>query len=302
MDETATRALPAHQAGKTERARSDAALLELFDEEPLRAWELFIDRYADSIFASVRALGTDYDEVMDRFVYVCEKLVEDDYRRLRSVKYLGERGELTPWLRQVTKNLVINWVVSKEGRRRLLKPIEELSDLDQEVFKGRFWRGWSPSEIWGALRAGGNRDVRLLDILDSLDRVERKLTPKKRWRLMAQLLRRGPSPTLIEEQVADTHQRTGPERALLRNEAETRLRHALAQLTARERLLLQLRYEDSLPIAETARALRISQKEAKASLAFVRRRLRGLLQEADLSVEKEGEHEGAGGVSNDLPE
>ena len=128
-------------------ALSDAALLVLFRSQPQRAWELFIDKYARLIITRLRRFGLDYDQAMDRFVYVCEKLCEQDYRRLRSVRYLGSSGELTPWLVQVVRNLAINWAQSQEGRQRLSKPIAQLGRLDQKVFEAHFHLGLIPSEI-----------------------------------------------------------------------------------------------------------------------------------------------------------
>lgn len=58
---------------------SDSELLVLFQTNSAKAWRLFIDRYADGMFSLIRSLGFDYDQAMDRFTYVCEKLCEKDF-------------------------------------------------------------------------------------------------------------------------------------------------------------------------------------------------------------------------------
>ncbi len=110
---------------------SDTDLLTLFRCDPQQAWKLFIDRYADFIFSHLHTSGFNYDQAMDRFVYVCEKLCEQDFRKLRMIRYAGRSGDLTPWLRKVIKNLCINWAWSAEGRRRLFKSVERLSPRDR---------------------------------------------------------------------------------------------------------------------------------------------------------------------------
>lgn len=58
---------------------SDTELLMLFHRDPQRAWELFIEKYADPLFSYLHNLGFNYDQAMDRFVYICEKLCEQDF-------------------------------------------------------------------------------------------------------------------------------------------------------------------------------------------------------------------------------
>ena len=62
-----------------ETTLSDTELLTVFHNHAERAWEIFIERYADVILSHLRSLGFDYDQAMDRFVYVCEKLCEQNF-------------------------------------------------------------------------------------------------------------------------------------------------------------------------------------------------------------------------------
>jgi DNA-directed RNA polymerase specialized sigma24 family protein len=201
-------------------APSDAELLALFADSPQRAWGLFLERHAGAMLAMLRGLGFDRDQAMDRFVYVCEKLSEDDFRRLRSVRRLGQRSELTPWLRAVVRNLCVNWAWSLEGRRRLLKSIGRLSELDRRVFQLHFWNGRAPSEIFEHLRCTYRHDLSLLDVFESLERILSRLSRKKLWRLVTALARRQrplslDDPTLGDEP-APLRDRDTPEAMLLR--------------------------------------------------------------------------------------
>lgn len=251
---------------------SDTEILALFHRQPDRAWGLFLERYADAILSHLRDLGFDYDQAMDRFVYVCTKLSDDDYRRLKTVRYAGRDGELIPWLRQVVKNLCINWAWSTEGRRRLLKPITRLPAREQRIFELYFWSGLSPSAIYEQLRLEHHRNLSLVDVLAALERILSLLSRKKLERLMSNLVRaRGP--VSLDEldgesrpalQLPDTG--ADPESLLIQKETAEQLERALAELLPKERLVVQFRYEEGMAVRETAEMLRMSEAEVTRSL------------------------------------
>jgi RNA polymerase sigma factor (sigma-70 family) len=191
----------------------------------------------------------------------------------------------------VTKNLAINWIVSQQGRRRLATPVARLPAFDQRVFALHFWRGMRASEIAAQLRAEG-REVRLLDVLDSLDRIFRQLSPGALWRLLTGWMRRQePLPLLLEGDAATLPLPSAepyPETQLLRREAETMLADALAGLPARDRLLVLLCYEDGLQVADAARLVGLSEGQARSRLRAARRYLRRRLGKADSAVGGDG--------------
>ncbi|MEZ5424653.1 MAG: sigma factor-like helix-turn-helix DNA-binding protein [Pyrinomonadaceae bacterium] len=261
---------------------SDDELLKLFRREPDRAWNLFIKRYADHIYTQIRSLGFDYDEAMDRFVYVCEKLSENDFRRLLAVDHTGERGELIPWLRTVVKNLCINWAWSKEGRRRLFKSIEDLPPAEQKIFELYFWRGFSADEIYEQMRLDGQPDLKFISVLDSLERIFRALGRQNLWRLFCSLARRTGEDSLdqIEEETGlqPADERADAEETLLQKETVRRVNRALENLSTEERIAVRLHYVEKLTIGEVARLRRSSEREIKNALKTALRKLRRELE------------------------
>ncbi len=261
----------------------DGDLLRLFDSDPHRAWDLFLERYADFLLTTLRRLGFGHDAAMDRFVHVCEKLCEDDFRRLRGVRFAGQRGELVPWLREVTANLARNWTWSTEGRLRWFKSIAALGPLERRVFELHFWHGLGPSRILEALlaeRFEENTEMTLDRVFEALENVFNHLDANQLWRLASRLLRRRPAVA-----VARGDPETGlafeppaaaadPERRLIEKERREALSRALGELPARERLILQLRYEETLGLAEVAEIVGVSPSTVKASLRSSRERLR----------------------------
>jgi len=258
---------------------TDEKLLALFHEDGERAWDLFLDRYADFLLSCLRHLGFDHDEAMDRFVYVCEKLCEDDFRRFRSVRFLGSEGELIPWLRTVARNLSVSWAWSVDGRRRLFKSIAELPRRTQRVFELYFWQGLTPSRVYEELRAEEQEDMGFVTVLGELETIFAHLDDGQLWRLMSGLLRgreavavgvEDPRTGIAFEPPANDD---GPEAALLRKERREDLERRLGELTARDRLILQLRYEESLSLAEVAEIVGVSVSTVKGSLKSSRERL-----------------------------
>ena len=265
---------------KTNPGLSDTEVLRLFHEDAAGAWRLFIDRYADLMFAALRGMGFDYDQAMDRFVYICEKLCEDDFRRLKTVRYAGQRGDLTPWVRQVVKNLSVNWLWSVEGRRRLLKPIAQLPMNDQIVFELYFWKGLSPPEIYEELRVRRFPDLDPGGVYDALERIFAQLSQKKLWRLMSNMARRRRVVSLDETdeeaglRIDPPDLRANPENTLVQKEAEERLVGARAALSPREQLVIQLRFEECLAFKAIADILRLEEYVVKTMLKDILDKLR----------------------------
>lgn len=251
---------------------TDGELLTLFQEDPQRAWRLFIDRYANAIFSLIRNLGFDYDAAMDRFVFVCEKLSAKDFHRLKTIRYAGSYGDLTPWIRQVVKRLCINWAWSEEGRKRLLKPIARLGPLEQRVFELYFWHGLLPSEIEERLRQEHFSQAEPAAVFEALDKILSRLSEKKLWRLVSNLARARGALSLDEMgedsgpswDVADLE--GNPESDLLEREQDQILQRALQHLPERQVLMLQFRFEQALTVAEIAEILRIEEREVKKQL------------------------------------
>ena len=259
---------------------SDEELLALFGTEPERAWDLFIDRYAALVLSTLRHLGFDHDEAMDRFVYICEKLCEQGFRRLRTIRYAGRRGELTPWVRTVVKHLSVSWAWSVDGRRRLFKSIAELPARERRVFELYFWNGLAPSEVHERMRAEEQSDIRLVEVLDALEVVFGHLSENQTWRLMSQLMRnrqavpiagKGPE---VRSAFEPPDVEADPEEALLQRERSETVAGALAELPPRERLIVQLRFEEALTLGEVAEITSLSLSAVKSSLRTSLGRLR----------------------------
>ena len=246
---------------------SDTELLDLFHTDQEKAWDLFIEKHANFIFTNLRRTGFDHDRAMDCFVYVCEKLCEKRFRRLKTVEYAGQKGDITPWLRTVINRLSVNWLWAKNGRKRLPKPVQEMSGRDQKIFRFYFWSGQRPSQIFESLLLEQEVDLTLGDVFDSLQRIFAVLSKKKLWNLMSGLLR-AHRPASLDKidletgfQIHAVDERPLPDNVLTKKEDSEILSTAMDKLSVRERLVTLMRYEDTLPIVDIAALLRIEPRE-----------------------------------------
>lgn len=262
----------------------DSELLVLFQTNSAKAWRLFIDRYADGMFSLIRSLGFDYDQAMDRFTYICEKLCEKDFRRLKAIKYAGSHGDLTPWVRQVVKRLCVNWAWSEDGRKRLLKPIASLGPLEQRVFELYFWRGLTPSQIDERLRQEHFSGLETRSVFDALEQILSQISEKKLWRLVSNLARARGSVSLDEadeesgivpDVAADG---PDPEIELIQREQDQILQRALQHLPTRAVVILQFRYEHALSLAEIAELMLLDESNVRRTLEDCLKTLRKIIK------------------------
>lgn len=256
--------------------------MSLFHSEPLHAWEIFIDKYADTIFKTLQHSGFDYDQAMERFVYVCEKLCEQNFRRLKTIQYAGNSGEITPWLRQVVKRLSINWAWSQEGRDRLFTSISKLTKQEQRIFELYFRGGLFPNEIHERLLQE-HQQLELADVFESLENLFAHLSENKLWKLLSQLNRARQTLSLDDEdeetglKIEPIDEHDNPEDILIRKEENERFEKSLESLSVKEKLVLEFRYEETMSVKEIAEMLKLEEREVKNLLKSLFYKLRKVL-------------------------
>ena len=267
---------------------SDRALHDLLLQDAERGWRAFIDQYTPALIAFIkRTHVVDADEILDLYVRVCEHLGARDGARLR--QHDPAQGSLLAWLAVVVRNVAMDWVRSRAGRRRVFAAVKALPALDQEVFEMYYWEERAASEIAEILRARYRRPVGLAEVLDALARVQATLSQRQRAELvsLAQRSRRARGAQSVDGAPApeppDT--RPDPELALRRKEAERVFADALARLTPEEAAIVRLKFVQGLTHREIQRALRLD-RLTDDRVKGIMARLRGLLSgEAGVSTD-----------------
>lgn len=162
----------------------DTELLDLLRRDPRRGWPLFIKRYTPILFRLIRRGGLNrYDDVMDVYVQVCERLAEADCARL--TRYRPGRGSLVAWLAVVIRRVIVDRLRARAGRRRHFRSIQQLDPFDRDVFELRYWHRCDDAEAHGNLETRLGRTVTSRELDLAIARVERALTARHRAELLA---------------------------------------------------------------------------------------------------------------------
>lgn len=77
----------------------------------------------------------------DLYQDICEKLIEEDFRRLR--KYSGE-GSFIGFVLEIVENLLTDMMRREVPRQRLPAAIQRMPKLEQDVYKAIAWKGCLP--------------------------------------------------------------------------------------------------------------------------------------------------------------
>lgn len=232
-----------------------------------RAWRPFLAEFSPFILRCIRRVARDYDERMEIYVHVCQRLHEDDCRRLK--QFRGDAAsrpcKFSTWLAAVVFNIAREWVRSTKGRRRLFQAVRELPRADRLIFRYYFWDGYGVAEIANLLGARHGVDGGRQRVFQGLERLERRLSRDGRWRLVTRLLRAEPPlrleasrrpggagpPLQVADPSPDQESRSGA------REAVSVLRQLLEELPEVERLALELKFARGMTAHAVARALGI---------------------------------------------
>ena len=238
-------------------------LIGLASDEADSAWDQFLVDYSPLILHIARRHEHDDESIMDCYVFVCEKLADNGFRRLLAFKPDGPASFRT-WLAKVAGNLCIDWRRQRYGRRRTLRAIARLPSLERLVFKHLYEIGTTRQECLQALRIH-YPDITAQQIGEINGRIHELLSSQQRWRLIA----RNRATVSLSEALSDHSSNAEPiapgpdvdEVTASRMDRE-RLKAAMSQLSHDDRLVLQLRYQRDLTLDEVARLMRFADPSA----------------------------------------
>jgi len=261
---------------------SDRELRERLAIDAEAGWRAFVDQYSARLLQLIDQCGVrDRDDAMDLYVHICERLAADDCARLR--RHDPAKGALAAWLTTVVRRMLVDWVRSTRGRKRLFGSIQALPALDQEVFDRYYWRRHTPSEMADLIPGSSGRGIGLAAVFASLERIERALTERQRADLIAMATRTEPGSPLESEDGEATlsvvSAAPDPEMTLLAKGRRESLAAALQTLPMEDRVIVSMRIMDGLTLAEIKRALHLD--------ALTPDRLTGILSSLKVALESQ---------------
>lgn len=243
-------------------ARSDQDLHALLVADPGQGWRAFVDDQTATLVALIERAGLrDEDEAMEVYTLVCERLAEDDCARLR--RWDPSHGRLSSWLAVVVRRVLVDWVRSRAGRRRLFGALQSLAPIEQQVFQLYYWNERTPREIAEELTTSSGRAVTLVDVLRALDAVHHVLDARHYSELVSLTARSRPPVSLdaeIEEGRLDPPDSSAMADADLEGrERDLAIERALTALPPEDAAIVRLHYFQGLSLAAVQRALHLPQ-------------------------------------------
>jgi RNA polymerase sigma factor (sigma-70 family) len=233
--------------------RSTANLLRrLRSKDAGEAWVEFLDRYAPLIIHTAGQFEYEQDRINECFLYACEQLNDDGFRRLLKFNTAG-KAQFHTWLGAVVFNLCVDWHRREYGRATLLPAIAALPAFDQSVYRMVIEQGMDKEASYQALRADFPDLTREL-LANAVARVHSLLTPRQRWQISVR--NRGRRPAHGDplrgriERLPDPA--GGPEEAAQKQQELESLQNAMSRLPANQRLLLRLRFQEGLTLIKIA--------------------------------------------------
>jgi DNA-directed RNA polymerase specialized sigma24 family protein len=217
------------------------------------AWDKFLSRYRRLIFASIRHYTQDYDDGMDLFAHVCDKLRADGMHRLRvRAEEPNPRAQLSTWLVTVVRHLVVDWFRHRDGRRRLSSLAQALTPLQRRIFELVFLDRRSHIETYELLCAGEAPPIPFREFLAELRETYRAVSAGRRGQVLPEL------GTVPSEAPLESDAPSAVEVA----ERYRRLHQALATLSPEDRLAVELYLLEDLPADRVAKVLGLTNAKA----------------------------------------
>lgn len=261
-------------------------LSALSSSERQSAWCAFLERYSSLIYHVVRSFDRDPDRSGNSYLFICEQLSANDFRRLRRFEVAG-RASFSTWLCAVVRNLCLDWHRKEHGRQRVFGSVARRSTTDQLLFEIAFRRGLSAEEAREELSRRGV-ELSFAAVEERICEIRRCLSSRQLW-----LLSSGNAlPDSIEGEEDGTYSiepsdpAPDPESLVALREVHQHVSAALASLTDSDRLLIRLRYQEGLTLQQVANLVGL--KDAQTA----DRRLRDIIDHLRQALGIEGQVRG----------
>lgn len=245
-------------SGNRKARRTSAAeiLRRLSSADAGPAWVEFVDRYSPLIMKVASRFEYRQGRASDCYLYVCEQLNDNGFRRLLRFNSSGDVRFRT-WLATVVFNLCVDWHRHEYGRATLLPAVTALPAFDQAVYRLVVEQGMDKESAYQTLRSDYpdlTRDV----LRKSVHRVCSILTPRQRWQITVRQHRRR-SPAGSSSMLTDSlpNPSASPEDEFQKQQDLEDLSSAMNSLSSRQRLLLHLRFQEGLSLSRISEMMQL---------------------------------------------
>jgi RNA polymerase sigma factor (sigma-70 family) len=230
------------------------------------AWDLFVAHHRRLIFATIHHYVRDPDDATDIFARVCEALREDDLRRLRQYSEKPHHtARFSTWLVTVVRNLTVDWLRHRDGRRHLSVAAQGLPPLQLRIFELVYLDRRHHVEAYEVIRSRMAPGLTFAQFLEALRAMRRAMTAGGHAHVLRAMAGQSPDTPAVQRPITGE---TAERRAVLDD--------AVRSLDTGDRQAVDLYVIDQRPAAAVAAMLGLSNAKAVYNRVY---RVLGLLRE-----------------------
>lgn len=263
--------------------------IDSYRKDPDSAWEMFISRYNKLVMAVIHKLVDDYDEAMDLYVYTLEKVKERDCKRLTDYSVKPRSYGFDTWIAVVARNCCMDWFRKEKGRKRLLKCIENMPEIDQWTFRYTYWHKYSYDTTFLLLKSKHGFEGSFEELLSIVAQIENSLQRGTHWKfqqnwhsiLPARSIESYESGQKTEENPG-TGEKDPTTHHLIREDTLRYMEEYFGSLSPEEQMIIHLHYYRDRSLREVARIMKLG------SVWKVHRILHKALQKLKKNLLKKG--------------
>ena len=258
-----------------EDPQTDELIRQLRSRDPREAWARFLELYSPLLFDVARRFERDADAAADCYLFICQQLSADGFRRLLRFKPEGP-ARFSTWLCAVSRNLCLDWHRHEFGRHRVFEAVARMPLLEQEIFQGLFVERLPVEDLFLKLESR-HAGLTIEHVAERAEVVSQALSSRQRWLLTVRGARGAPpaaeAPGDAEQQLLRIpSEMPNPESWTGLQEERAALVRAMSHLPAPERLLIKFRFARELTLAEIAKLMGFDSPQA------VDRRIRDVVE------------------------
>ncbi|MHA1989221.1 MAG: sigma-70 family RNA polymerase sigma factor [Promethearchaeota archaeon] len=266
---------------------------ELFQRDPNSAWQTFLKKYSNLIKSVCAKMSTDHDIGMELYTYTLEKFQESDYKKLVAYYNKSRPYKFSTWILVITRNCCIDWFRDRGGRKRFIKCIEELSPLDQIIFRYIYWDRYSYEATFEIIKTNHNPDITLDEIeqrLSSINHILGKNTGwsfKNTWQSIRPLILLDSLDQIAVDQLNTDllgQENISDEQQLIINDSADTITKFCKDLPIQDQLLIRLYFYNGLSLKQISRILKIKNKyRVHRKLQKIIKHLRKIIDESGIT-------------------
>lgn len=251
-------------ADRQVRVQEDLVLIEMVLSGSISQWHTFVDRYSGLIYSVIRRqlFAEDDDEIRTVFADVLAALYKGKLGEFKG------RSDLSTWLIVVSRGTALDYLRKRDGRRKLPKPYNDLSPLEQDIFRLHHIEGLGFDVILHTLHVAG-KTATAEDVAHAVLKIDstfdRHYLRRLEYNAKAPALGVASGRLLEYIQHAQITMRRRPsdrpddvlEQKEIGRRAE-RVRELLSEFSNEEREVMRLRFEEDWPARRIAETLKFA--------------------------------------------